>query len=69
MDLDLILLWDPTVSTTNDLAKAIDNKGQVDMAILDFSKAFKWNTNWSIMEYEAIYLDGSSHFLKIAHSK
>ena len=26
--------------TTNDLAKAIDNKAQVDMAILDFSKAF-----------------------------
>ena len=26
--------------TTNDLAKAIDNKTQVDMAILDFSKAF-----------------------------
>ena len=25
---------------TNDLAKAIDNKTQVDMAILDFSKAF-----------------------------
>ena len=26
--------------TTNDLAKAIDNKTQVDMTILDFSKAF-----------------------------
>ena len=26
--------------TTNDLAKAIDNKAQVGMAILDFSKAF-----------------------------
>ena len=26
--------------TTNDLAKAIDDKVQVDMAILDFSKAF-----------------------------
>ena len=60
---------------TNDLAKTIDNKAWVDMVFLDFEKLLiklstpDWNTNWSIMEYKAIYLDNSSNFLKITHSK
>ena len=55
----------------NDLAKAIDNKAQVDMAILDFKRLSDWNINWSrsIVEYKAIYLDGLGHLLEIVHSK
>ena len=45
--------------TTNDWAKGIDDKVQVDMVTLDFSKALKrlsttdWNINWTSMEYVA----------------
>ena len=61
--------------TTNDLAKAIDNQAQVDMAILDFSKTFdkvshtRLKHKLEYQEYEAIYLDGSDHFLEITHNK
>ena len=41
MDLDLNTRVRPNCFLAiNDLAKAIDNKAQVSMAILDFSKAF-----------------------------
>ena len=61
--------------TTNDLAKAIDNKAQVDMAILDFSKAFdtvahtRLKHYWTFTESEAIYSDGLNYSLPTAHSK
>ena len=50
--------------TTDDLTKAIDVMVQVDMAILDFSKAIdkvahnRLNINWTSMEFVAIYVLG-----------
>ena len=40
--------------TTNDLAKVVENKVQIDMAILDFSKAFDKVAHTRLKDYYGI---------------
>ena len=54
MDLDLNSCEAQLFLTNNDLAKVVENKVQVDMAILDFSKAFDKVAHTRLKDYYGI---------------